>query len=178
MTSITRIPVIALVGRSKSGKTTLMEKLIPELKQRGYRVGTVKHHAHPKFEIDYEGKDSWRHAQAGSDHVVIAAPDKIASIRRLEQEMTVEEIVNTMTDVDIVVTEGYWRSTLPKVEVLRAACSSELLSNPDEILGLVTDIEGDHYEVPHFTLNDVAGLADFIERVIIRPYASAEAGDA
>ena len=77
------IPVVCLVGRSGVGKTTLLEKLIPELKRRGYRVATVKHHSRPGFEIDRPGKDTWRHAQAGSDHVIIAAPDRVASIRRL-----------------------------------------------------------------------------------------------
>lgn len=72
------IPIICVVGRSKSGKTTLLEKLIPELKRRGYRVATIKHHSHPGFEIDVPGKDTWRHAQAGSDHVIISAPDKVA----------------------------------------------------------------------------------------------------
>ena len=80
------IPILSIVGKSGSGKTTLLEKLIAELKRRGYRVATIKHHAHPGFEIDQPGKDTWRHAQAGSDHVVIAAPDKIASIRRLERD--------------------------------------------------------------------------------------------
>lgn len=173
----TRVPVLALVGRSNSGKTTLIEKLIPELKQRGYRVGTVKHHAHPRFEIDYEGTDSWRHAHAGSDHVVLASPDKIASIRRLEQELDVENIINMMTDVDIVLTDGYRRSALPKLEVVRAACSSEPLCSPDELLGLITDLEFDDDELPHFPLNDVVELADFIERTIIRPYTSPEDGD-
>ena len=172
-----RVPAIAFVGCSNSGKTTLIEKLIPELKQRGHRVGTIKHHAHPRFEIDYEGTDSWRHAQAGSDHVVLASPDKISSIRRLEQELAVENIINTMTDVDIIVTDGYRRSALPKIEVVRAARSREPLCSPDELLGLVTDVELDHYAVPHFSLNDVVGLADFIEYAIIRPHASPEAGD-
>ena len=119
------IPVISVVGRSKVGKTTLLEKLIPELKRRGYRVATVKHHAHPGFEIDRPGKDTWRHAQAGSDHVVIAAPDKVAAVRRVTREPTLDEIVTTIDDVDIILTEGYKRAGKPKIEIVRAARHTE-----------------------------------------------------
>ncbi len=82
-----------------------MEKLIAELKRRGYRVATIKHDVHG-FEIDQPGKDTWRHAQAGSDHVVIASPTRIAHIRRLNRELTLPEIIATIQDVDIILTEG------------------------------------------------------------------------
>ena len=111
------IPIICVVGRSAAGKTTLLEKLIPELKSRGYRVGTIKHHAHPGFEIDHPGKDTWRHARAGSDHVVIAALDKIASVRPVDREPTLDEVAATISEVDLILTEGYKRSGEPKIEV-------------------------------------------------------------
>lgn len=157
------IPVISVVGRSDTGKTTLLEKLIPELKRRGYRVATVKHHIHPGFEIDQPGKDTWRHAQAGSDHVVIAAPDKVASIRRVDREPTLDEIAATITDVDIILTEGYKRAGKPKIEVIRSARSQEPLCTPDELIALATDVQLD-VAVPQFDLNDAAGLVDLIER--------------
>ncbi|RPI82218.1 MAG: molybdopterin-guanine dinucleotide biosynthesis protein B, partial [Chloroflexi bacterium] len=75
------IPLITVIGKSGSGKTTLIERLIIELSKRGYRLATVKHHSHSGFDIDFPGKDSWRFARAGSCHVVIAAPDKIAAYR-------------------------------------------------------------------------------------------------
>jgi molybdopterin-guanine dinucleotide biosynthesis protein MobB len=158
-------PVICVVGRSKSGRTTLMEKLIRELKRRGYRVGTVKHHAHPGFEVDRPGKDTWRHAQAGSDHVVIAAPDKVASIRRVEQEPGLYEIAATMTDVDVILAEGYLRSGRYRIEVVRAARSSEPLCPPDELLAVATDLPLS-CEVPCFVLDDASGLANLIECLI------------
>lgn len=157
-----RIPIISVVGRSDSGKTTLLEKLIPELKRRGYRVATVKHHAHPGFEIDQPGKDTWRHAQAGSDHVVIAAPDKVASIRRVDREPSLDEIATGITDVDIILTEGYKRANTPKIEVVRAARSSEPICAPDELVALATDVRLD-LDVPQLDLEDAAGLADLIE---------------
>ena len=117
------IPIVSVVGRSDVGKTTLLEKLIPELKRRGYRVATVKHHAHPGFEIDQPGKDTWRHAQAGSDHVIIAAPDKVASIRRVDREPTLDEITAGITDVDIILAEGYKWADYLKIEVVRCVRS-------------------------------------------------------
>jgi len=159
------IPIVCVVGRSKAGKTTLLEKLIAELKQRGYRVATIKHHSHPGFEMDQPGKDTWRHAQAGSDHVVIVAPDKVASIRRVKREPSLEEVAATIHDVDIILTEGFKRTGQLKVEIVRAARSTQPLCTPDELLALVTDVALP-YDVPQFDLDDMAGLADLIEALI------------
>ena len=157
--------VVSIVGRSKSGRTTLLEKMVRELKQRGYRVGTVKHHSHPGFELDRPGKDTWRHAEAGSDHVVIAAPDKVASIRRVDREPTLEEISATMTDVDVVLTEGYLRSGKYKIEVVRAARATEPICEPGELLALATDLPLDT-GVPRYDLDDAAGLVDLVEGLL------------
>jgi len=158
-------PVVSIVGRSKSGKTTLLEKLIRELKRRNYRVATVKHHYHPGFEIDRPGKDTWRHAQAGSDHVVIAAPDKVASIRRVEREPTLDEIAAGIRDVDVILTEGYKRTGKLRIEVVRTARSAEPICTQDELLALVTDAAVS-FDVPWFGLDDAAGLADLIETLM------------
>jgi molybdopterin-guanine dinucleotide biosynthesis protein B len=155
------IPVLSIVGKSDVGKTTLLEKLVRELKARGYRVATVKHDAH-SFEIDQPGKDTWRHAQAGSDHVVIASPNRIAHIQRLERELTLAEIVAAITDADIVLTEGYKRGPAPKIEVSRAEKGRELLCAPEELVALATDKPFD-MDVPQFDLDDAAGLVDLIE---------------
>ena len=160
-------PVICVVGRSKVGKTSFLEKLIPELKSRGYRVATIKRHAHPGFDIDRPGKDTWRHARAGSDHVIIAAPDKVASIRRVPQEPALDELLDAIDDVDIILTEGYKRSSKPKIEVLRAAHHRQPLCAPAELLALVSDFSLP-FNVPLFSLNDAAGVADLIEERFFR----------
>lgn len=156
------IPAISIVGRSGVGKTTLLEKLIPELKQRGYRVGTIKHHSHPGIDMDRPGKDTWRHAQAGSDHVVIVAPDKIVSIRRVAQEPGLDEVLAAMTGLDIVLTEGYKRANKPKIEVVRAERGMEPICAAGELLAVAADIPLD-LPVPCFDLNDAAGLAELIQ---------------
>lgn len=157
------IPILSIVGKSNSGKTTLLEKLIPEIKRRGYRVATIKHHTHPGFEIDQPGKDTWRHAQAGSDQVIIAAPDKIASIRRLERELSLDEIAAQIRDVDLILTEGYKRAGKPAIEVLRSANGLERISQPPQLIAIASDTRL-ATELPLFDLEDSAGLVDFIER--------------
>ncbi len=157
------VPVFCVVGRANSGRTTLLEKLIGELKGRGHRVGTIKHHSHPGFEVDQPGKDTWRHARAGSVYVVLAAPDMIVSIRQADQEPGLNEITATMSDVDVVLTEGYLKAGQYRIEVVRAARSREPICGPEELLALVTDVKVSGYDVPQFGLEDAASLADLIE---------------
>ena len=156
------IPVITIIGKSGSGKTTLLEKLIAELSGRGHAVGTVKHHSHAGFDIDIPGKDSWRHAQAGSQHVVIAAPDKIASYRQLERELELDEITASMTDVDMILVEGYKQSNKPSIEVGRSANSLDMIGSPEQRIALATDASI-AVDVPIFQLDDYHEIADFIE---------------
>ena len=157
------VPIVSVVGRSGAGRTTLLEKLIPELKRRGYRVATVKHHAHPGFEVDTPGKDTWRHAQAGSDQVVIAAPDRVASINYVDHALTLDEIAATLIrDADIILTEGFSRVGKPQIEVVRAAHSTQPIGKPEHLLAVATDLAL-ALDVPHFDLDDAAGLVDLIE---------------
>lgn len=158
-------PIISVVGRSDSGKTTLLEKLIAVLKKRGYRVGTVKHDTHG-FDIDHPGKDSWRHAQAGSDVVVIASPNRLALIKRLDNELTLDEVASYITDVDIILTEGYKRADKPKIEVHRKAVGGDLLCSPQELLAVVTD-EPLNVPVPQFSFEETEALADLLEAKVL-----------
>lgn len=119
-------PAIAIVGRHNSGKTTLIEKLIAEMVSRGLDVGSVKHHSHVGFEIDYPGKDSYRHRAAGASETVIAAPGQMARIKTLEGEAECHEIVRTMPGHDIIVVEGYRKSGLPTIEIMRAGNEADV----------------------------------------------------
>ncbi|MBM6867370.1 cyclic pyranopterin monophosphate synthase MoaC [Collinsella tanakaei] len=118
--SATPAPALAFIGYQNSGKTTLVEKVITRLTQRGLRVGTIKHHGHKGFEIDQPGKDSWRHAQAGSRHVGLIAPGQYAEYAYTEGEVPVTDLLTHYTDVDIVIVEGYKTAGLPNIVVTRS----------------------------------------------------------
>lgn len=158
-------PIICLVGTSNNGKTTLLTRLIKILKQRGFKVGTIKHHLHP-FDIDYEGKDSWRHQQAGADATIITAPSQTALIRRTEGQMPPREIISHyLNDMDLVLIEGFKHSSFPKIEVHRQVQCLNLIcrgekSDP-QLIAVASDRQWD-IDVPVFPLEATEKLADFI----------------
>jgi molybdopterin-guanine dinucleotide biosynthesis protein B len=155
-------PIISIVGKSESGKTTLIEKLIPELKKRGYRIGTIKHALHG-FEIDRKGKDSYRHKSAGADTVIVVSPESIAMIKN-GGSGTLDSVSGYFSDMDLVITEGYKKENKPKIEVFRKARHKEpLCRDDDNLVALVTDDDID-LNVPRFGLDDIKGLAAFIEK--------------
>jgi len=117
--------IVSIVGRSESGKTTLIEKLIPVLTQRGYRIGTIKH-THHAIDIDRSGKDSARHRTAGAETVMLASPGRIAMFKATASE-ALDGLIRYFDDLDLLITEGYKRENKPKIEVLRAAVGTELL---------------------------------------------------
>jgi molybdopterin-guanine dinucleotide biosynthesis protein B len=158
------IPIISIVGKSDSGKTTLIEKLLPELTRRGYRVATVKHDVHG-FEVDREGKDSWRHKQAGAHSVVISSPNKVALIRDVERDLSLEEIREKfIQDVDLIISEGYKKDTQPKIEVFRKGKHKVLLcTKEDNLIAIVSDKKF-NIGTSCFFLDDTKGLANFIEK--------------
>jgi molybdopterin-guanine dinucleotide biosynthesis protein B len=153
-------PIISIIGKADSGKTTLIEKLIPEIKKRGYRVGTIKH-AHHGFDIDQKGKDSWRHKEAGADMVLVSSPGKIAILKD-ENNDTLASLKKYFDDMDIVIVEGYKRGNKPKIEVFRASIHREpLFLNYDNIIAIATDSDID-INLPRFDLDDIEKIADFI----------------
>lgn len=154
------IPVVVLAGTSGTGKTTFLEKLIRELKKRKITVGTIKHHDHD-FEIDKPGKDTWRHAQAGADAVALSSPSKVALIRKVEEELSLDQVAELVGKVDIILVEGYKRADKPKIEIHRQAHSRELLCAPEELIALVSDGEW-NLTIPVFHLEDASGVADLL----------------
>jgi len=157
--------MICFVGRSQSGKTTLIEKLIPVLKTRGYRIGTIKH-SHHVFDFDKSGKDSWRHKDAGAETVIIASPGKIAMVKNDHHE-NLDDLHKFFDDLDLVITEGYKNESKPKIEVIRTARNPEpLLARDPNLVAVVTDAQLD-LPVPVFGLEDIAGLANFIEETYL-----------
>ncbi len=166
-----KVPVVSVVSKKSGGKTTLLEKLISELKARGYRVGTVKHDTHG-FDIDHKGKDTWRHKQAGADSVAISSPWKVSLIKDVSEEASLDQIVEKyFTDMDIVLTEGYQRAGKPQIEVYRSSAHRSPLhvkDTPNSLIAVMSDVAVD-LGVPRFDLNDVGALTDLIEKRFLSP---------
>jgi molybdopterin-guanine dinucleotide biosynthesis protein B len=158
------IPLLSIVGKSGAGKTILLEKLVRELKRRGYRVAVIKHHAHTT-RIDAPGKDSARFSDAGADVVVVASPVELARFERLPRELTLSEIVSRVEGVDIILTEGFKRERAPKLEVSRKEFGTELIANREELIAVASDYEIG-MDVPRFEHDDVNGMVDFICRYL------------
>ncbi|MEG6616855.1 molybdopterin-guanine dinucleotide biosynthesis protein B [Peptococcaceae bacterium 1198_IL3148] len=160
------VPVVSVVGWANSGKTTFLEKLIAELKSRGYNVGIIKHH-HDNVELDRPGKDTYRHAQAGADAVIIASPQKIGVVRKTSDEWPLEKLVELLTDMDIVITEGYKRAATAKLEIYRQGVSPGPAADDKHLLAVISD--GDlNRDVPVYNWNDARGVADLLETKLLR----------
>jgi molybdenum cofactor biosynthesis protein MoaC/molybdopterin-guanine dinucleotide biosynthesis protein MobB len=145
-------PAVSFVGRSGAGKTTLIERLLPLISARGYRVATIKHDAHD-FEIDHPGKDSWRHAQAGARSVALASARKLALVRHLERELAPEELRELVAEgADLVLVEGYRQAPWPKVEVYRPEVGEPVAAGDPRLLAIVGETRppGVPPEVPLF----------------------------
>lgn len=161
-----RPPALSIVARSKTGKTTLLEKIIRELKSRGYRVGAIKHDVH-KFDIDHPGKDSYRLTEAGADTTIIFSRQKLAMVKTCETPPELEKVMERyFPDVDIILTEGFKKIGLPKIEVHREERGDKLLCRGEEndptLIALASDSDP-KVDVPLFDLNDFKSIADFIE---------------
>ncbi len=153
-------PIITFVGKSGTGKTTFIEKLIPELKGRGIRLGVIKHDVHG-FEMDREGKDTWRFTNAGADIVAIASGEKFAMVEHLQEELSLQAVAARMPECDLIITEGYKKSQNMKIEIHRRELNRPLLSSPEELLCVITD---EKLDIPllQLALDDVSGCADII----------------
>lgn len=158
-----RIPVVSVVGRGDSGRTTLLEGVISSLAGRGWRVATAKNHAH-ETDIDVPGKDTWRHERAGAVVTMVSAPNRFGVIRRVDRPRTLAELAEEAGDVDILLTEGFRGSSPVLIEVVRAERSSEPTCDVEELLALVTDVaELGTCSAPVFGLDEAARVADLIE---------------
>jgi len=164
-------PVVCVVGKGDSGKTTFLEKLISELTRRGVRVATVKHHVHD-YDIDTPGKDSWRHGRAGAVTTMVSSPSKFSLVRQVAEELPLDAIARVACDTgaDLLLAEGFKREGRNRIEISRVARSDELVCSPGELLALVTDNVGLACEgVARFSLDDAAGVADLIEAHVLGP---------
>ena len=156
--------IYGIVGWKNSGKTTLVERLVIEITRRGFSVSTVKH-AHHTFDVDHEGKDSFRHRSAGAKEVLLASRNRWALMHEIrnDAEPPLSEFLEKLAPVDLVLIEGYKRDDHAKVEAHRAETKQGLLSVEDPTITAVASnyvVEG--LSVPQFDLDDVSGIASYI----------------
>jgi len=155
------VPIVCFVGKSNSGKTTFIERLIPELVRAGYKIATVKHAGHG-FDLDTEGKDSWRHKQAGASSVVILSKGSMAMFADVSDQLKVEDIRDRFLDgsYDLIIAEGWKHEGYPKIVVIREQIG-EIAISPEGLLAVVSDKPIDLH-VPRFDLDDVQAVAALI----------------
>ena len=169
------VPIISFVGRSNSGKTTLIERVIPQLVQAGYKVATVKHAGHG-FDLDTEGKDSWRHKRAGASSVMVLSKGSMAMFADVSDQMNVEEVRDRFLDdtYDLIIAEGWKHENYPKIVIIREQIG-EISVSTEGLLAVVSDKPVD-LAVPLFGLDDVVGVAALIMRRFPRSPTRADQG--
>jgi len=158
--------VIGVAGFKNAGKTTLVEKLVTELTGRGYRISTVKH-AHHSFDIDHEGRDSFRHRKAGASEVAVVSRHRWAIIHesREDAEPSLQDILSKLEPCDLVIVEGYKRDTHDKIEVRNLTLEHPELAGEDPtIVAIAANGTVAGAPVPLFDRDDVSALASFIEK--------------
>jgi len=163
-------PILSIVGKSNSGKTTLLESLIAEMKQRGYKVAVIKH-AGEDIELDTVNKDTWRFSRAGSDISAINAGQKLAIFKAVARDFNASDLATFICgDYDLLLTEGFKQSDYPKIEVHRKEQGKDLVSPPEQLIAIVTD-EPVEASVPRFGKDEARKIVDFIVETILRPGA-------
>ncbi len=159
--------IISIVGKSGSGKTTLLENLIVELKQRGYKVAIIKH-SHHANDLDTASKDTWRFTRAGSELSVINSLDHLAIYKKIDRYFDPQEISDFISwDYDLILTEGFKGSDYPKIEVHQSEQGEELLTDPEQLLAVVTN-KALALDIPQFSREDIKGISNLIENTLIK----------
>jgi molybdopterin-guanine dinucleotide biosynthesis protein B len=161
-----KVPILSFVGRSNSGKTTLIERLIPALVNDGYRIATIKHAGHG-FNLDTEGKDSWRHKRAGASTVIVTSKGSLAMFTDVDEDVRVEELRAryVQDSTDLIIAEGWKHEGYPKIVVVRDHVG-EVEVSPEGLLALVSNKPLDRVPaaVPVLDPDDIAGLAAIIAK--------------
>ena len=163
--------VIGLAGFSGAGKTTLTEQLIPLLVAKGFNIATIKH-AHHNFDADIEGKDSWRHRQAGASQVLVSSKKRRAHFTETANEASLDTLLTELAPSDIVLVEGFKNDPIPKIELRRQGMGRQDTDSPalykknPHILAVATDSKIADCPLPQFDINDPKAIADFIADMV------------
>lgn len=168
--------IFGVAGWKNSGKTTLVTRLIEEFTRRGLNVGAVKH-AHHNFDVDHEGRDTYKMREAGARQVAISSPTRWAVMHELDggTEPSFEELVSHMAPCDLIIVEGYKTEAFPKIEArsVRSQKSSALADEDPNIVAIAADKPVEGAKLPVFDIDDIGEIADFIsQHVALEPVSS------
>lgn len=163
-------PILGFAAYSGTGKTTLLEKLIPELKARGLKIAVVKHDAHG-LTFDHEGKDSWRFSHAGADYSIVSGPDQAAVF--MSRALAPEEAFAFVPNADLILVEGYKQGNFSQIGIARKATGKGLTADISRFVAVVTDDEdiikeaerlsgSTGRQIPIFRLDEIEKIATFI----------------
>src|SRR5689334_22827649 len=157
------VPIVCFVGKSNSGKTTFIERVIPELVRAGYRIATIKHAGHG-FDLDTEGKDSWRHKRAGASSVIVVSKGSLAMFSDVSSEIRVEEVRDRFIDhdLDLIIAEGWKSEGFPKVVVVRDRLG-EVPVSTEGLLAVVSNMPVE-LAVPTFHPDEIKRLSELLIR--------------
>ena len=160
--------IIGFAGWSGSGKTTIIEQVVPVLRAENLSISLIKH-AHHQFDIDQPGKDTWRHRRAGCREVLVTSRARWALMHELqdEPEMSLPGALARLSPCDLVLIEGFKRAAIPKLEVYRSAVGKPALYPDDpNVIGVATDAPEALVgaPVPVLDLSNVAAIAEFVIR--------------
>ncbi len=159
--------IFGIAGYKNTGKTGLMERLVTEFTNRGHSISTLKH-AHHRFDVDHQGKDSHRHRVAGASQVLLSSGTRWALMSELRgaTEPTLDDLLGRMDPVDLILIEGYKSSPHPKIETHRAEAGTQLLAPDDPTILAVAANCTVQTQQPVIDLDDTETIADFIARQV------------
>ncbi len=154
------VTIISIAGEKNAGKTTLINDLIPKLKERGHEVGTLKYNI-MRFDIDHEGKDTYKYFHSGADAVVLTSQEKLAVIKKLPNPLKLSEIIGThLSNAGVVLVEGYRKNDHLRIRIVDSQESTTIKNDPDNELLLVKENHG----TKRFSTKDINMAVDFIEK--------------
>lgn len=159
--------IFGVTGWKNSGKTTLVTRLIEEFTRRGLRVAAIKH-AHHQFDVDHEGRDTYKMREAGARQVAISSPTRWALMCELENEVepSFNELVSRLGPCDLIMVEGYKDEPFPKIEArsVRSKSTSALADDDSNIIAIAADKPVEGAKLPVFDIDDIGEIADFISK--------------
>ena len=154
------VTIISIAGKQNAGKTTLIKDLIPKLKEHGYRVGTLKYNIR-KFDIDHEGKDTYKYSSSGADSVAISTLSEFVVMKKTAKPLTLQEIIEAhFSDVDVVLVEGYREDGYPRVRIIDPQDTNAVKTDSENELLLVNE----KTENSCFSIDGINRARDFIEK--------------